>query len=71
MLCGAPNDPVVPFDYTTRMQAVLGNKATTLQISEDELARAAVAFPELDNQVHSLAGTLCIAKELAYFEARR
>jgi len=71
-LCGTPYDTTVPFSYTTTMQTRLGGYAVPLlQVGASDLGTGTAAYPGLGGNAHAIAGTICIGRELAYFNARR
>lgn len=71
-LCGTKSDPIVPFQYMDSFQKKVGANAVLTDVSREALDAVRAAVPSLNNaDDHALSGTACIAKEYAYFAARR
>jgi pimeloyl-ACP methyl ester carboxylesterase len=71
-LCGTALDKVVPFQSMSALQQKIGANAVLTDLTRAQLDAVKAAVPELAGaDEHALAGTSCIAREYAYFAARR
>jgi hypothetical protein len=71
LLCSTPRDDVVPIEMTQAMASKLGPRALPVMvIPPDAIDRGAAVFTPLHRDAHSIGGTLCIAEEWSYFDAR-
>jgi pimeloyl-ACP methyl ester carboxylesterase len=71
-LCTSTRDNVVPLRFTVDMQTKLGEQALPLKLlTGSEIDRGAAVFAPLHADAHAVGGTLCIAEEWDYFDARK
>jgi hypothetical protein len=71
LLCSTTRDDVVPIEMSQAMASKLGPRALpVMTIPPDAIDRGAAVFAPLHRDAHSIGGTLCIAEEWSYFDAR-
>lgn len=71
LLCSTRRDDVVPIEMSQAMASKLGPRALpVMEIPPDAIDRGAAVFTPLHRDAHAIGGTLCIAEEWSYFDAR-